>query len=231
MPPSTLEIPHAEIQPGWFLSADRALYFAAERTLAIADIHWGYAFSHRRVGNLLPMWGNDEIALRLRRVIRRYAPLRMIWLGDSLHTPQAAEFAEKFLEEINGIEVIVVKGNHDRAWPRADRHDYRLGPLVFHHGDRARALEPGEIEIVGHIHPAMSWSDGAGMRIKVPALIHGPRRIVLPSFSDWSAGAPWNDRLEEDETLWLVSARKVWALPRAGQAAPFYRFRNSATQM
>jgi putative SbcD/Mre11-related phosphoesterase len=208
------ESPHAEVRPGWWLSADRALYFERENTLAVADIHWGYAHSHRLAGNLLPLWGNDEIARRLRRLIARYRPARMIWLGDSLHTPQAAEFAERFLEELGTLEVIVLKGNHDRAWPRADRHDFRLGDLVFHHGDRACELGLNEVEIVGHIHPAVSWHDGAGLRLKVPALVHGPRRLILPSFSEWSAGAPWNDRLEADETIWLVSARRVWALPR-----------------
>ena len=87
---------HAEIRPGWWLSAERALYLEEQRTLVVADIHWGYAFSHRRVGNLLPMWGNEEITRRLRRLLAYYVPARMIWLGDSLHTPQAAEFAEDF---------------------------------------------------------------------------------------------------------------------------------------
>ena len=214
MPFATESFVHAEIRPGWWLSAERGLYLEEERTLVVADIHWGYAFSHRRVGNLLPMWGNEEIARRLNTLLERYRPTRMIWLGDSLHTPQAAEFAEDFLRGLGDLEVVVIKGNHDRSWPRADRHEYRRGGLVFHHGDKARELFEGEIEIVGHIHPALSWSDGAGMRIKVPALVHGPRRVILPSFSDWSAGAPWNDRLEDGETLWLVSARKVWALPR-----------------
>jgi metallophosphoesterase superfamily enzyme len=210
-------LPEVEIRPGWWLSAARVLYFADTRTLAVADIHWGYAHSHRRVGNLLPLWGNDEIAHRLRGALQRYAPQRMIWLGDSLHTPEAAEFAERFLEELAGLEVIVVKGNHDRKWPRADRLDYRLGSCLFHHGDGTRELAPGETEIIGHIHPAVAWSDGAGLRLKVPALVQGPRRLILPSFSDWSAGATWNDRLEDDEKLWLVSSRKIWALPRVSR--------------
>jgi metallophosphoesterase superfamily enzyme len=63
------------------------------------------------------------------------------------------------------------------------------------------------------VHPAFSWSDGAGLRLKVPALVEGPRRIILPSFSEWSAGAAWNDRLEEGERIWLVSPRKVWRVP------------------
>jgi putative SbcD/Mre11-related phosphoesterase len=208
------EIPHAEIRPGWWLSADRALYLEMERTLVVADIHWGYAHSHRVAGNLLPLWGNEEIAQRLRRLLHRYRPARMIWLGDSLHTREAADFAERFLAELGELEVIVVRGNHDRAWIRADRAEYRLGRCLFHHGDRPCELAPDEIEIIGHIHPAVSWSDGAGLRLKVPALVQGPRRIILPSFSDWSAGAAWNDRLGEEETLWLVSSRKVWSLPR-----------------
>ncbi len=215
---SVSEIPHAEIRPGWWLSADRVLYLAGERTLAVADIHWGYAQSHRRAGNLLPLWGNEEIVRRLRRVLHRYRPRRMIWLGDSLHTPGSADEAERFLDELRDVEVIVVRGNHDRKWPRADRAEFRLGSCLFHHGDGARTLAPEEVEIIGHIHPAFSWSDGAGLRLKVPALVQGPRRIILPSFSDWSAGAAWNDRLAEGERIWLVSSRQVWALPVA--AAP-----------
>jgi hypothetical protein len=121
---ASLEIPHAEIRPGWWLSADRVLYFAEERTLAVADIHWGYAQSHRRAGNLLPLWGNEEIAQRLRRALDRYRPKRMIWLGDSLHTAEAAEEAERFLDELREVEVIVVRGNHDRKWAG------RTGPIT-----------------------------------------------------------------------------------------------------
>ncbi len=196
------KMPHAEIRPGWWLSAGRALYLDAERTLVIADIHWGYALSHRRAGNLLPLWGDPETAQRLGRLLESYQPARMIWLGDSLHTA--------------GVESIIIRGNHDRAWPRADRDVHRLGPLVFHHGDRACELGAAETEIVGHLHPAVSWSDGAGLRLKFPALVHGLRRVVLPSFSDWAAGVSWNESLAEGETLWVVSPRKVWAVQRAG---------------
>jgi metallophosphoesterase superfamily enzyme len=164
------------------------------------------------VGNLLPMWGDREIAGRLRRLLGHYQPERMIWLGDSLHTRQSARVAEDFLATLPPeTEVIILAGNHDRSWPRADREEYRLGDCLFHHGDRAREIDPHGIEIIGHLHPAISWSDGAGLRLKLPALVHGSRRIVMPSFSDWSAGLPWNGRLEEDEKLWLISPRKIWA--------------------
>ena len=59
-----------EIQPGIWLDARRAVWFAAERLLAVADLHWGYAASHRARGNLLPVWGDDELEARLRARLR-----------------------------------------------------------------------------------------------------------------------------------------------------------------
>lgn len=210
-PTAKTELLEVEIRPGWILSAERSLYFAQEGTLVVADIHWGYADSHRRIGNLLPMWGNEELSRRLQRLLDHYRPARMIWLGDSLHTSSAAPIAEKFIESVpSSVEMIILAGNHDRTWRRADRHEYRLGNCHFHHGDRPFVVEPEIVQIVGHLHPALSWSDGAGLRLKVPALVHGPARIVLPSFSDWSAGATWNGRLEPGEQLWLVSPKKIW---------------------
>jgi metallophosphoesterase superfamily enzyme len=201
-----------EIRPGWRVSAERSLYLAAERTLVLADIHWGYADSHRRAGHLLPLWGNAELARRLNRLLAHYRPRRMIWLGDSLHTAAAAPLAEQFLATIpREVEVIILAGNHDRAWPLAETHEFRLGACLFHHGDRPREIEPGWIEIIGHIHPAISLGDGAGLRLKVPALVEGPSRLILPSFSEWSSGAPWNWNLEPGERLWLISPRKIWA--------------------
>jgi metallophosphoesterase superfamily enzyme len=211
MPTAMTELLDVEIRPGWRLSAERSLYFTEERTLAVADIHWGYADSHRRIGNLLPLWGNQELGRRLQKLLAHYKPARMIWLGDSLHTRDAARFAEAFLGTLSReLEVIVIAGNHDRTWARADGYEYRLGNWLFHHGDRARQPETGVMEFIGHIHPAISWSDGAGLNLKVPALVEGSRRIILPSFSDWSAGATWNGRLEEGERLWLISSRKIW---------------------
>jgi DNA ligase-associated metallophosphoesterase len=206
------EIVQIEIAPGWWLSSERALYLASERTLVVADIHWGYAQSHRQAGNLLPMWGDEEIAFRLNRLISYYQPARMIWLGDSLHTPTAADFAEAFLKQIEPLEVIIISGNHDRSWKKADRKEFHLGSLVFHHGDTSRKLEEGGMEVIGHIHPTISLSDGAGLRLKVHALVQGHRRLILPSFSEWSSGAAWNNRLEEDEKVWLISSRRIWSL-------------------
>jgi metallophosphoesterase superfamily enzyme len=215
MPSSTTDLLDVEIRPGWRLSSERSLYLESERTLVVADMHWGYAESHRRAGNLLPLWGDEALRRRLTRVLEHYRPARMIWLGDSLHTRDAAPIAEAFLAGLRPeLEVVILAGNHDRKWPRANLVEFRLGDIVFHHGDRARPLEGGLSEIIGHIHPAMSLGDGAGMRLKVPVLVEGRSRVILPCFSDWSSGATWNGNLVPGDRVWIISARKIW---RAGE--------------
>ncbi len=138
MPRSMSDLLDVEIRPGWRLSAERSLFFTNEQTLVVADIHWGYADSHRHAGNLLPLWGNEDLRRRLELLLAHYRPARMIWLGDSLHTRHGAKLAEDFLASISrGIEVIVLAGNHDRTWPRANVSEYRMGNFLFHHGGQA----------------------------------------------------------------------------------------------
>ena len=204
-----------EIEPGWWLSSGRALFLEAEKTLVVADIHWGYAESHRRVGNLLPLWGNAETARRLRRLLAFYQPERMIWLGDSLHRASSAEAAEEFLDAHAPAEMIILCGNHDRKWSRITADYFRLGRCFFHHGDRELAVEPGLTEIIGHIHPVISLGDGAGTRVKAPVMVHGRHRIILPSFSDWSSGASWNSDLTGEEKVWIISPSRIWPIRAA----------------
>jgi putative SbcD/Mre11-related phosphoesterase len=210
---SRAELVQVEIEPGWWLSSGRSLFLAAEKTLVVADIHWGYADSHRRAGNLLPRWGNTETAERLRRLLDFYQPARMIWLGDSLHTASSTEAAEEFLAAHAPPEMVILRGNHDRKWGRITADTFRLGRCFFHHGDQEIAVDPGLTEIIGHIHPAISLGDGAGTRVRAPVLVHGRQRLIMPTFSDWSSGASWNGNLADGEKLWIISARAIWPLP------------------
>ncbi|MDB6114371.1 MAG: metallophosphoesterase [Lacunisphaera sp.] len=203
-----------EIRPGLWLDPRRAVYFAPLGLLAVADLHWGYATSHRVAGNLLPAWGDEEIARDLQGLIDDYQPAEMIWLGDSLHDLAGRTAAEEFLRQ-SRVPVVLVPGNHDRRWPVAREKSVRRGAFFFHHGDNAPEVPPGAIEVVGHFHPAFSWYDGAGGRLKLPALVSGPKKLILPAFSPWAAGSPWNAELAEDEQLWVIAPRRIFAVTPA----------------
>ncbi len=203
----------AELQPGVWLDARRGVFFEAPRLLVVSDLHWGYAESHRARGNLLPDWGDEEIARTLGALIADYRPAEMLWLGDSLHTLAGRSAAERFLAS-SPVPVTVLAGNHDAGWAAAagGRLALRDG-FAFHHGDLAAELPSGVVEVIGHHHPAFHWWDGAGARLKVPALVWSRRRLILPAFSPWAAGVPWNERLKTGERLWVVAPRRVFAVP------------------
>lgn len=203
----------AEVQPGVWADARRAVFIEPLQTLVVADLHWGYASSHLAAGNLLPAWGDEEIARQLLSLISEYRPREMIWLGDSLHALPGRAAAENFLREHAGaISTVLVAGNHDRKWNAAMAREWRRDVFFFHHGDATPALPENVVEIVGHFHPAVSWYDGAGGRLKIPALVASARRLILPAFSPWAAGVPWNDKLQENETLWAIAPSRVFAV-------------------
>ncbi len=213
----------AEIFPDVFLDVRRALWLARARLLVVADLHWGYAESHRVQGNLLPVWGDDELATRLRALEADYRPAAVVWLGDSLHTLAGVAPAEAFLAGAV-TPTLLVSGNHDRQWLRRVGSD---GPLdnipasiardgyYFHHGHEEHVVPEGYMEVIGHHHPALSWSDRAGGRLKLPALVAGPRRMILPAFSPWASGVPWNAHLQSDETLYAIATKRIMTLPHA----------------
>lgn len=201
----------AEILPEVWFDSRLALWLARERILVIADVHWGYAASHRARGNLLPWWGDEEIEQRLDLLVSDYAPAEMIWLGDVVHAAEGSARAEAFLRR-SLVPVTPLAGNHDRRWRGAGERCAARGRYFFHHGDTSCHVPAGSIEVIGHHHPAVSWTDGAGSHLKLPAVVVREHRIVLPAFSPWAAGAPWST--ERAETLWAVAPTRIFALPR-----------------
>lgn len=215
--------PRAEVAPGVWLDARRAVYLEAPRAVVVADLHWGYAESHRRRGNLVPWWGDDEIHRQLHALLSDYSPAEMIWLGDSLHAVAGRTCAERFVRELT-IPLTILRGNHDRTWQPSILAPQNGSSLVtmadcveragfwLHHGDRPHA-KPGAVEMIGHHHPAYSWNDGAGGRVKLPALIVGPTRWILPAFSPWASGTPWQEALQPEEKAWAIAPHRIFAVP------------------
>ena len=202
--------PRLEILPDIWLDARLAVWLATARILVVADLQWGYAVSHRAQGNLLPIWGDADIAQRLALLVADYAPREMIWLGDSLHTLAGRPSADAYLGGCP-VPVTILAGNHDFRWSRAaGSAAIQREQFFLHHGDRPHRVPAGALEIVGHHHPAISWSDGAGARLKLPALVASARRLVLPAFSPWAAGAPWGPA-GPGETIYAIGTKRIFA--------------------
>jgi hypothetical protein len=143
----------------------------------------------------------------------------MIWLGDVVHAAEGSARAENFLRAAP-FPVTIVAGNHDRRWRRATENVAVRGSYFFHHGHINAAVPTNALEMIGHHHPAVSWSDGAGTHVKLPALIASRRRLVLPAFSPWATGTPWVSDRDAEETHWAIAPTRIFAVQRPAVPSP-----------
>jgi uncharacterized protein len=215
------------------LDSRLALFHERENWLAVADLHFGFELSQRAAGRLVPLWGMESIESRLRELLQDYRPATLILLGDLVHDKSAAcEFFSLVTRLREHCDLVLLAGNHDaqikhqtslraegstsrRAKPRHFdvnlRDSFATDRFEFHHGDCERK-QNDRIQIIGHFHPAAILHDGAGLRLKFPALVQESRCWILPAFSPWALGTEWIER--EESQIWLCTPQRILLVDR-----------------
>jgi uncharacterized protein len=182
------------------LDHNGAVWWPAERTLIVADMHLekGSAFAAR--GQLLPPYDSAVTLAKLTRVIARHRPQRLIALGDSFHDVGAGgrmdEAALAALAALSAsLEMIWITGNHDpeipSGLPGERRAELVLGPLTFRH-EPQKGSQPGEI--AGHLHPAAKVVSERG-KVRRPAFVTDGNRMILPAFGAYAGGLNCMDQV------------------------------------
>jgi putative SbcD/Mre11-related phosphoesterase len=203
---------HAYIAPDVVLDGRLGLFHQVHGWLAVADLHFGFELSHRAAGNLFPLWGMRTIEARLLDLLGDYRPARLVLLGDLVHDTTGALALASLIEQLRHLcEVVLIAGNHDRNL-RKWGSDFKLAEswesdgFYFHHGHCATDRQDC-IQIIGHHHPAGVVRDGAGLHLKLPALVQQEKCWILPAFSPWAAGTVLPN--EEEHRIWLCSPERV----------------------
>ncbi len=208
---------------GAWLDHRLALVHPEQGWLAVADLHLGYARRRRQGGFLIPDWGGEEIEDRLSALLLSHQPRRLILVGDIVDGAGSVDEGLKVLERLRARvpELLLLAGNHDRpALRRAARFlaSHEETGFIFHHGHLNPACPAGSIEITGHHHPAVLLRDGAGLRLKLPALIRerdpggsAAERWILPALSPWAAGGEYHSPYERLAT-WACAPGRVWPM-------------------
>jgi DNA ligase-associated metallophosphoesterase len=207
---------HVYVAEAVLLDSRLALFHEVENWLAVADLHFGFELSQRMAGNLFPLWGMKSIEVRLRELLRDYQPSKLILVGDLVHDKNGArEFFSLITRLREQCDIILIAGNHDVGMKRQasskcnplDLHDsFATERFEFHHGNCERKSN-GRIQIIGHFHPAATLRDGAGLRLKFPALVQETNCWILPAFSPWAAGTDWQER--ESVRIWLCTPLRI----------------------
>ena len=204
-----------QLAPGLWADWRRALWIEREQTLVVADLHLGYAWAHRDMGQLLPLGVADDTLIRLAALHESYRPRQLVLLGDIVHRaldlPALSGELERLVQTVRSwCWVRFVAGNHDRGLDQLARRlklDLQLekrvqvGPHLLMHGDELPVpanpvpdpLKPGGFLILGHEHPAVRLGDGLVNSAKCPCFLVGPHVLILPAFSSWAAGSTVRD--------------------------------------
>jgi uncharacterized protein len=209
----TLRAHQARVAEDVLLDGRLALFHQEQRWLAVADLHFGYELSQRAAGRLMPMWGMTSVEDRLKELLADYQPRQLIIVGDVVHDRSAAGEAAGLIGRLAEIcGPIVLAGNHDRQLGAsvALRDSWRTDGFYFHHGHCAAEVWDA-VQIIGHHHPAGSITDGAGLRLKLPAFVQQANCWILPAFSPWAAGASWE--ADAESRMWLCTPKRILRIP------------------
>lgn len=204
---------------GKVLSTDPsgALFWAAQSTLIVADLHLEKGSAAAGGGRLLPPYDTRSTLHTLAAVMDRYDPDRVIALGDSFHDEEAADRLPHVDRERlrilgQGRDWYWITGNHDPVLP--DWLEGKVCPVLNLDGIRFRhEPEKGAAsrEVAGHLHPAARLTRrGASVRRK--CFVSNGARLVLPAFGAYAGGLNVLD--QAFEPLFGAAEFHVWMLGR-----------------
>jgi DNA ligase-associated metallophosphoesterase len=198
------------------LLAEKALYWPAQRTLVVADIHFGKAAAFRALGVPVPAGTTAENLAALDALVARHGARHVVFLGDFLHAKAAHAPATQaallaWRRRHPELRLTLVRGNHDRHAgdpPRAlgielVDEPFVIKPFAFcHHPD----LDAAGYVLAGHVHPVYVLASRFEA-LRLPCFVAGPRRMILPSFGSFTGGFPVTP--EPGEVVYVSSGEAI----------------------
>lgn len=178
------------------LMPERAMFWPREKTLVVADVHWGKSETFAALGVPIALGQTDDELTRLDRALHLSRATRLLVLGDLVHGPHA--MAPQLVARIaawratHDVTLTLVAGNHDR-WVRELPEPWRIdvrsvaervGPFRFCHHPEP---DPQAYVFAGHLHPTVKLQ-GAGDELRLPCFYLGASVGVLPAFNAFTNG-------------------------------------------
>ena len=175
-----------------------ALFWPAQRLLAVSDLHLEKGSSFARQGMLLPPWDTHNTLDKLTLLLRRWSPEIVVALGDSFHDAAGSgRLPANEQLRLNAMAAahrfIWVQGNHDPTRPEGlggewvESHE--AGSVVFRH---EAIVSAGPGEIVGHHHPKATIPARTGS-VSRPCFVFDGRRLMMPAFGAYTGGLDVRD--------------------------------------
>jgi DNA ligase-associated metallophosphoesterase len=169
-----------------------ALIWPARKLMAVADLHLEKGSHFATRGQFVPPYDSAETLGRLRLLLRRHRPERLVFLGDSFHRATSrltVADGQALAVLAQGLSITWLLGNHDPSLPPDLPGEaceaLEDGPFTFRHIPSARIAQGAEI--AGHLHPKTAMATRAGS-VTRPCFVADARRVLLPAFGAYTGG-------------------------------------------
>ena len=196
-----------------------ALYWPAQSSLLVGDLHFEKASSYHKTGQFLPPYDTHQTLQKLEAVIECFKPSRIFFLGDTFHDPAAwdrmsGSNKSRLLNSLEKLEAVWIEGNHDQGIV-PDRFELlssvEVNGIILRHIMNRDALAP---EISAHFHP-VGVIKFRGVKIRRPCFIKSPHKFIIPSFGVLTGGLDvFNSAFEElhyqETQLFFLGEQKIF---------------------
>jgi len=200
------------------LDGSGAAYWPDRGLLLLSDLHLGKVSHFRKFGAAIPrkaLYGNFQ---KMDRLIEKYRPVGIYFLGDLFHSHLNAEwglfrsFVQKWRVSIEGDWVLVI-GNHDLIsdWRFIDLGIQVVDRLVWEPFLLSHKPEDSaeHFNICGHIHPAIRVREYGRTRLRIPCFYKTRNRLILPAFGAFTGTHVVRPRPGEE--CYLIADGEVFA--------------------
>jgi uncharacterized protein len=180
------------------LAGEVALYWPAQRTLLVSDLHLEKASSFALGGQMLPPYDSLSTLQDIAALVEEHRPEQIISLGDNFHDDagegRLARDAAELLKHLVGQSAwIWITGNHDRnieaRWGGRSVAEIMLSGIYLRHEAVRGERSP---EISGHFHPKYRQML-RGRMVSRRCFVMGPRKLIMPAFGTLTGGLDAQD--------------------------------------
>ena len=175
----------------------KALLLHQTNELLICDVHLGKAEYFQQNGIPLTNISDKQNLLRIKNIVKKHSPDKLIILGDLFHSKysisQSLKSRVEHLSESLNIKIELIVGNHDKGCKvkNISLLDYKKsGNLIFSHEPIGK-FENDILNICGHYHPkAFLKNSKDKLSFKCFAMDEKNNILYMPAFGDLTGGYP-----------------------------------------
>ena len=189
----------------------RALLLPQTNELLICDIHLGKGEYFQQNGIPLTNNSDEQNLLRIKNIVKKHSPKKLIILGDLFHSKYSISESLKskveLLAETLNIKIELIVGNHDLGC-RVKNIKFidfkRSNNFIFSH-EPLDKIEENILNICGHYHPKIYLKNAKDkLSFRCFALDEKKHVFYLPAFGDLTGGYPCKNSFKK----WAIISDK-----------------------